>query len=64
VFPRYSQRTPSEEFAQRLLKAGVICAPGAAFGSRGEGHLRFSYANSQENIAKGMGIVSEVAGRT
>lgn len=61
VFPRYTQKTSSDEFAQRLLKAGVICAPGSAFGTRGEGHLRFSYANSQENIEKGMEIVSEVA---
>ena len=62
VFPRYTQETTSDEFAQKLLRAGVICAPGSAFGTRGEGHLRFSYANSQENIEKGMEIVSEVAG--
>ena len=62
VFPRYTQETTSDEFAQRLLRAGVICAPGSAFGTRGEGHLRFSYANSRENIEKGMEIVSEVAG--
>jgi len=61
VFPRYTQEISSDEFAQRLLRAGVICAPGSAFGTRGEGHLRFSYANSQENIEKGMEIVSEVA---
>jgi aspartate aminotransferase len=62
TFPKYDQRIPSEEFAQRLLRAGVICAPGSAFGTQGEGHLRFSYANSQENIGKGMDIVAEVAG--
>lgn len=62
VFPRYTQETTSDEFAQKLLRAGVICAPGSAFGTRGEGHLRFSYANSRENIEKGMEIVSEVAG--
>ena len=61
VFPRYSQDITSDEYAQTLLKAGLICAPGSAFGTRGEGHLRFSYANSQENIEKGMDIVSEVA---
>ncbi len=61
VFPRYTQETSSEEFAQRLLRAGVICAPGSAFGTHGEGHLRFSYANSRENIEKGLEIVSEVA---
>jgi aspartate aminotransferase len=39
----------------------VICAAGSSFGSLGEGHLRFSYANSQENIARGLDIVREVA---
>jgi aspartate aminotransferase len=61
VFPRYSQNVGSEDFAMRILKAGVICAPGAAFGSLGEGHLRFSYANSEENIGKGLDAVRDVA---
>jgi aspartate aminotransferase len=38
----------------------VICAAGSAFGSLGEGHLRFSYANSRENIIRGLDIVREV----
>ena len=63
TFPRYSQDLPSEEFARMLLRAGVICAPGATFGALGEGHLRFSYANSRENITKALDIVKEVAGR-
>ncbi len=33
-----------------LENAGVACLPGTAFGVYGEGHLRFSYANSVENI--------------
>lgn len=61
VFPRFSQKISSEEFALRILEKGVICAPGSAFGSRGEGHLRFSYANSQENISRGIDIVKELA---
>lgn len=63
AFPRYSQNIPSEEFAKRLLAAGVICAPGIAFGTNGEGHLRFSYANSQENIEAALDIVADVAGK-
>ncbi|UCE45470.1 MAG: aminotransferase class I/II-fold pyridoxal phosphate-dependent enzyme [Methanobacteriota archaeon] len=63
VFPRYAQELRSEDFAVALLKAGVICAPGATFGTLGEGHLRFSYANSQENIARALDIVREVADR-
>ncbi|UCE92180.1 MAG: aminotransferase class I/II-fold pyridoxal phosphate-dependent enzyme [Methanobacteriota archaeon] len=63
VFPRYSQRIASEEYARKLLSAGVICAPGTAFGAKGEGHLRFSYANSKENIAEALDIVRDVAGK-
>ncbi|HDS16422.1 MAG TPA: pyridoxal phosphate-dependent aminotransferase [Proteobacteria bacterium] len=37
-----------------LEKAGVGVTPGIDFGSNGEGYLRFSYANSLENIAEGM----------
>lgn len=41
----------SRELADRLLQeAGVACLSGTAFGSYGEGFLRFSYANSLENI--------------
>ena len=61
AFPKFKQQIPSEEFALKILKAGVICAAGSAFGSLGERHLRFSYANSRENISKGLDIVKEVA---
>jgi aspartate/methionine/tyrosine aminotransferase len=37
-----------------LAKAGVACTPGIDFGPGGEGYLRFSYANSLENIAEAM----------
>ncbi len=37
-----------------LEKARVGVTPGVDFGSRGEGFLRFSYANSMDNIAEGM----------
>ena len=41
----------SKELADKLLyEAGVACLAGTAFGSEGEGYLRLSYANSQENI--------------
>jgi len=61
LFPKYSQKIQSEKFALKILDRGVICAPGSAFGSLGEGHLRFSYANSMENVARGLAIVKEVA---
>ena len=61
TFPSFDHDISSEDFAMDLLKAGVICAPGSAFGKGGEGHLRFSFANTIENIEKGMDIVEEVA---
>ena len=45
----------SYEFAFDLLEnAKVAVTPGIDFGTNGEGFLRFSYANSLENIAIGM----------
>ncbi len=45
----------SFEFAFDILqKARVGCTPGIDFGSNAEGYLRFSYANSIENIEEGM----------
>jgi aspartate/methionine/tyrosine aminotransferase len=45
----------SLELSWRILEeAGVAVTPGIDFGDGAEGYLRFSYANSIENIAKGM----------
>ncbi len=63
VFPKFDFDMADTELALRILKAGVVCGPGAAFGTAGAGHLRFSYAASLEKIEKGMAIVrSAVAG--
>jgi len=41
----------SKPLAEALLEeAGVACLSGTDFGAYGEGYLRFSYANSLENI--------------
>jgi aspartate/methionine/tyrosine aminotransferase len=41
----------SRELADLLLEeAGVACLDGAAFGEYGSGYIRFSYANSLENL--------------
>jgi aspartate aminotransferase len=43
----------SEVLADKLLnEAGVAALAGTAFGEYGEGYLRFSYANSRENLAE------------
>lgn len=45
----------SKPLADELLEeAGVACLSGTSFGAWGEGYIRFSYANSLENIAKAM----------
>jgi aspartate aminotransferase len=63
AFPSFDFKVSSETFALKLLEAGVICTPGSAFGAAGEGHLRFSYANSRENLERGMETVAAVAGK-
>jgi aspartate/methionine/tyrosine aminotransferase len=35
-----------------LTEAGVAALSGTAFGEYGEGYLRFSYANSLENLTE------------
>ena len=52
VFPNVKQLdVPSEQVAAFFMdEAGVSCLSGTAFGSHGQGYLRFSYANSIEAI--------------
>ena len=45
----------SGEFEERAMsEAGVALLAGSAFGEFGEGYVRLSYANSQENIQKAL----------
>lgn len=45
----------SAEFEERAMQeAGVALLSGSAFGEYGEGYVRLSYANSQENIGKAL----------
>jgi aspartate aminotransferase len=32
----------------------VVAAPGSAFGAGGEGHIRFSFANSRDRLEAGL----------
>ncbi|MDF1590227.1 MAG: pyridoxal phosphate-dependent aminotransferase [Desulfobacterales bacterium] len=45
-----------------LEKAHVGVTPGIDFGKHGEGYLRFSYANSMENIAEGLNRLERYLG--
>lgn len=63
VFPSFDLNLSSQDLALELLREGLLTTPGSAFGPAGEGHLRLSYANSIENIDKGMDILEQVASR-
>lgn len=62
VFPNITGTAmKSKELEEHLLeKAGIAGLSGTSFGKYGEGYLRFSYANSQENIKKALERVAEV----
>ena len=53
----------SKEVADSLLNdAGVACLNGAGFGAFGEGYIRFSYANSYENLMRAIERIKTWAG--
>ena len=61
AFPNISQYGNSEKVWKLFLeKANVSTTPGTAFGRYGEGYLRFSYANSLENIEKALNNIEKV----
>ena len=65
VFPNIKETgLSSRELADMLLNdAGVACLSGTAFGSYGDGYLRFSYANSLENIEAALGRIRALSER-
>jgi len=56
VFPNITKTEwKSKKLADALLEqAGVACLSGTSFGAYGEGYLRFSVANSLENLNKAL----------
>jgi len=55
---------PSKRLADMLLNdAGVACLDGGCFGSHGNGYLRFSYANSLENIQEALSRIRRLSTR-
>lgn len=65
VFPNISETgMTSQQMADFLLNdAGVACLSGTAFGAYGEGFIRFSYANSIDNINEALRRVREAVER-
>ncbi len=61
VFPNIQRLgLNSKEAETRLLdEFGVAALAGTAFGAFGEGYLRFSYANSRENLRKALTRVAD-----
>jgi aspartate aminotransferase len=61
VFPNITKTGwKSKKLADALLEdAGVACLSGTAFGDYGEGYLRFSIANSLENLTKALERVDQ-----
>jgi aspartate aminotransferase len=54
----------SRKLADALLEeAGVACLSGTAFGEYGEGYLRFSVANSLENLNQALGRIEAWVGK-
>jgi succinyldiaminopimelate transaminase len=50
----------SEEFADRLLAAGVVVAPGPYFGPPGEGYVRFALVPDLDECRRAAAILEEV----
>ena len=60
AFPSFDLDMSSADLANELARNGLICTPGSAFGTYGEGHLRFSYAADESKIDSGMDILAKV----
>ena len=65
VFPNIEGTGKSSQEMQDFLlnEAGVATLSGTSFGEYGEGFLRFSYANSVENIKKALEWIGEAVDR-
>ena len=63
AFPNVQQTGwASKKLAEALLnQAGVACLAGTAFGQFGEGYLRFSIANSMENLDEALKRIDDWA---
>ncbi len=65
AFPNVSgTKMDTKALADLLLnEAGVACLDGTAFGKHGAGHLRFSYANSLDNILEAIERIRQLSNR-
>ena len=63
VFPDITETSlTSQEFVDRLIQnVGVAVVAGTAFGSQGEGHVRVTYATTDEDIDEGIRRMKEAS---
>jgi len=62
AFPRVDGLTDSASFALDLLRhTGVALAPGSAFGSSGEGHIRLCFAASEQTLTRALSALTQYA---
>jgi aspartate aminotransferase len=60
-FPRFTRHADDAALCLRFIEeAQVACTPGSAFGERGRGHVRMSYATSEANIRAGLAAIAKV----
>ncbi|RKY86472.1 pyridoxal phosphate-dependent aminotransferase [candidate division KSB1 bacterium] len=65
VFPNIKETGKSSKELESILlnEAGVAALSGTSFGKFGDGYLRFSYANSIENIEKALERIDNVVSK-
>ncbi len=63
LFPRFPNSDKNSlELAEALIeKAGIAATPGIAFGSSGEGHVRFSIATAKNELERAVERLAKIA---
>jgi aspartate/methionine/tyrosine aminotransferase len=59
LYADVSAKGESLAIARALLERSVVTIPGEAFGRRGAGWLRISYAAAESDLERGLSIVTE-----
>ncbi len=60
AFPKFEMSMSSGEFSSQLLqKSHVAVIPGNAFGESSDDHFRLSFATQEEELVKGIELISE-----
>lgn len=54
---------PDFDTPLNVVEAGVAALAGTCFGTHGEGFIRFSYANSEENLRKALERVGDAVAK-